>query len=516
MILFIHPEGSFCLNPNFTALLELLHERGHTLGIIYPERDDLNQDDLSVPIVRHPIKLQSLMVDIYHSLFWDRILGRSEKAFYSSIADAFPEVDLLIGIDRGVIDAQLLSRHYQCPLVLLSYEQFFESETSVAFKSPEIEACKLIEMAIVQDPVRGANLASENQVPIGKLRYVPVAGRSIEFDSTEPDDLRKKLAIPEDRKIVLYTGSIQIPQAGIAEMLETLPHWPEEYVLLLNGLILNARKTLEATLVDQLIESGKLYFNEDTLSWDELPQLMRMADIGLAFYNYVEGDPHRGKNVKDIGLSAGKISTYLQYGLPYITHEIGAFAEIARSEELGWVLNTIAELPECLASIKPGKLEGISQRCIDYFNVHLSPDIYWSPVLDEWEHIMRRQPSSVKLLDQNDIQRYRESLESSLLGRSRDAFLKNLRGRKWLIRGTGQKGIQALNRLRSLELSPDGFVEPHPKADQLLGLPVFSTSESYAMHPQPFYTIASHLSQEIIVELKKKGLSALSDWHIVV
>ncbi|ETR67840.1 MAG: Glycosyl transferase family 2 [Candidatus Magnetoglobus multicellularis str. Araruama] len=86
--------------------------------------------------------------------------------------------DFVIGIDRGIIEAELISRAKKIPYALISYEIFFEAEAGAQFKSPEIKSCQNIEFAVVQDKVRAKMLSQENRIPLSKMIYIPVAGRS--------------------------------------------------------------------------------------------------------------------------------------------------------------------------------------------------------------------------------------------------------------------------------------------------------------------------------------------------
>lgn len=515
MILFIYPEGSFCWNPHFRALVNLLAQRGIRSAVIYPKREDMGQQDIDTEIIRYPIECENLMVDMYHSILWDQLLDNLSNDSYPQWDTVFQHVELIVGVDRGIIDGSFLAAHYNQPLVLLSYEQFFENETSLEFKQLERNACAPIELALVQDCVRAQLLARENDIDPAKIRLTPVAGLTTNAGTKSTSRFEKgKLGIPSNARIALYMGSLQLPQAMLDEIIDGLDQWPEDWVFLINCAIHDASKLPIFDKLRHHSKAGKLYFSEGPLDWRELPDLLEMVDLGFAFYHSVEGDPHRGKNVKHIGLSAGKISTYLQYGVPYVCNDIGEFAELANREQIGWTVRTLDELPSLLCRIDTQGLTTRARKSSRFFCTNLDPEQTIPPILDEWQALMKQPPA--QKTSSISPEHYLHSLERSFFGSERAREQANNQTREWFIRGTGEKGIQTLRRLHSLGYNPDGFTVPKVTHPVLCGKPVLSTEDCLKLSPKPFISIASHLSPEIVEELKSLGLNQHVDWHVVV
>ena len=70
---------------------------------------------------------------------------------------------MVIGIDRiGLIESYFISKLRKKPLVYISFEIFFQEETSKKFKDLEKKTSKLVKLFIVQDKIRKKYLSLEN------------------------------------------------------------------------------------------------------------------------------------------------------------------------------------------------------------------------------------------------------------------------------------------------------------------------------------------------------------------
>ena len=117
----------------------------------------------------------------------------------------FGGYDLVIGVDRGIIEAAIIARVKRVPCGLISYEIFFEEEAGVEFKHPEREACKHIDFAVCQDEVRAGCLSKQNGIPLEKIINIPVAGRSIRLGAKNTY-FYDSLGIEKRKEIALFTG----------------------------------------------------------------------------------------------------------------------------------------------------------------------------------------------------------------------------------------------------------------------------------------------------------------------
>lgn len=317
-ILIIHPEGNFNNNPNLTGIIEILTEQEFLVDVLCPK-----QEHYQFPINDY-----------------NRIIFYSP---YHKIKLNVQDYGLIIGVDAGILEASILAKIAKAPLGYISYEIFFEDEIGEVCKNLERLACANIEFAVCQDKNRAKLLSKENRIPLEKIILIPVAGRNIQ---RHPKDKKYKseLNIPEEKKIALLIGSIS-PFTMIEEILSSVSVWPSEWVLLLHD-----RYFMSDSIKNKYGYLPNVYFSNQMFpNFTELHKFISSVDIGLAFYKPIENDIYCGKNLKNIGLASGKISTYLQCGIPVIINEIGEYSDIVRNNFIGSVIDTPFMLSEELS-----------------------------------------------------------------------------------------------------------------------------------------------------------------------
>jgi len=359
-ILLIHPEGNISFNPNLNDIVKVLCGNGYEVDIISLKRN--HHQIAPCPGARFIFN----DVDI------------NKKNCVSDVA-CIPEqlaYDLLIGVDRaGIVDAFVLSQVLNIPYGLISYEIFFESETNKIFKSIEREACKRIAFAVCQDEVRAALLSKENQITDAKIIRIPVAGKSVRRGMRQ-QYLHQKLGISLDKKIAFFAGSID-SWTMMDEIIKTVPSWPENWVLVLHERYGKTKERVQKLLNNQKLDH--VYFSEDSIEqYDGLKDMLFSIDLGIAFYQADNATIYTGKNIEYIGLASGKISTYLQHGVPVITNEIGLFSDYIRDYNLGLVVKEVNDVPDKLASMNQ---VNYTDRCYNFFEDKLDLTKTISPFL---------------------------------------------------------------------------------------------------------------------------------------
>ena len=165
------------------------------------------------------------------------------------------------------------------------------------------------------------------------------------------------------------------------EIARSVNHWPEDWVLILHERYGRTSHTLAGELAELGHLVGKQIFISDSASEmvDDMSTILSGIDAGLAFYcpDY-DGGPHTGKNLKFLGLASGKISTYLRYGVPVLTNEIGLYADEIRKNHLGAVVNDPDEIPGALMAMGN---EAYNQDISRYYSEFLDFDIYADKLL---------------------------------------------------------------------------------------------------------------------------------------
>jgi O-antigen biosynthesis protein len=371
-VLIIQPEGTFNYNANLKGIAELLAENGYDVTIAARARD-CNQSPwrdgirtvlwgglcgkLVSRVLRH------LPVDAAGGFLLRRIVPALRADFY-------------LGVDRdGIIIAATLAQFDQCPYALISYEITFAKETSEDAKKTEIEACKQLSFAVVQDPARGRKLAAENLIPSEKLIEIPVAGNGVQ--NGVKGALRKRLGIPAGKRIALYMGSVQ-PWAMMSDLVATVARWPDDWCLVIHNRFTQRPEWLAAPTPGT---NEKLYLSiEPYDSIDDLGELLGDVDVGIALYKPLYTSPYLGENLATLGLASGKIATYFQYGIPVISNAIEPYLQLEGGKAVAHLVATPEEIPKCLARI-PALSEESAQHCHAFFSRHLSLHLYTNLLL---------------------------------------------------------------------------------------------------------------------------------------
>jgi glycosyltransferase involved in cell wall biosynthesis len=378
-ILIIVPEEAVNTNPNLVAIINLLYEKGYLIDIIASCKPDISDyfeiQQATVYLIRD------------YNLFRNFILSNEKleevnRHVSGFIKKSLAEYTLIIGIDRGgIIDAHFLSSLSGVPYALISYEIFFESETSYDFKKPEIVASKQVEFAICQDSVRAQKLSEENHIPIKKIINVPVCSRGAKkpFRSRY---LYETLGISEDKKIVLFVGSIGRVN-GIDEILVNLKDWPDDWVLVLHDRYGHFKHS----------EYKKYYKSHKNLflsavpfnTLDQMSEMFFSATLGIALYFPTYHSPYHGKNLEYLGWSSGKINAYLQHGLPVLVNEIGLTSNAVISHQLGYVIRDGERISDLLKKVTDDDIKKYRINCLHYFAANLDVDNFRDTILSAME-----------------------------------------------------------------------------------------------------------------------------------
>ena len=380
-ICIIHPEGNINNNPNLTGIVEILCENGYIVDIYSLYREGISQ--------KSPCKGASMIIQS-NSSAKDRINNYQYKITR--------DYDLYIGIDEGILEASFMSNLTGKPYGLISYEIFFSDEIGskekelIKFKSSEIEACKNISFAVIQDEIRASFLSKENRIPKDKFIYIPVANRGIK-KYQKNYFWYEKYNIPIDCKIALYMGSVD-KWTMTDELIEVVPGLPKNW-----HLVIHCRSRIEdlgncytnISENNQNLHISQLVFG----SFSEMEVAFYSADAGLAFYKPL-GGPYTGKNLQYIGLSSGKISTYLQHGLPVISNIGNPMKDYFKKFSIGVYIKDICELKDVLCNWKEGYLN--HENCQLFFREYLDLDKKIAPLLLKIDELISKSINGKRFL----------------------------------------------------------------------------------------------------------------------
>lgn len=377
-VLILYPEGNFNFNPHLVALIEMLCERGVGVDLLTKKWPEIGQKVPCEGCRLHDVSMES---GLGQYLFMSCSEGMGRR-LAPALRKKFPEVGLVLGVDRGIIAAAALAKILEARHALISYEIFFADELGEAFKHSEIRACEGVAFAVCQDRVRGAHLAAENKIPEERIVHSPVAGRGQEGGVSPSAQDYQAWGLEEGTQVALVMGSVD-RWTMIEQTVRGVGEWPDSWKLVVHDRYGLARKTLER-LMGSWNQERVVCTSRGVARTQDLGSLLRIASVGIGFY-HATGESYCGKNVADIGLSSGKIATYLQYGLAVITNPIGEMADLILSYKAGRV---VAD-PEELGAVLPGAAACRAEDCRRLFDEKLSAEVSLPPVLDRIEKALR-------------------------------------------------------------------------------------------------------------------------------
>lgn len=370
-VLLIHPEGNTFTNPTLKSLLDLLLDKGVDVTICSWKARG------SWPVYRGVQRVvwnrywARVKKEIHDCFCWDSL------AYASMFAESIlmpANCDLIVAVDRhGLIDAHYLSRITNVPYVLFSFEIMFESESSSKYKSIERLAGANLKKWFVQDEIRAARLAEENFLDLNNCEIVPLASAGAGCFSL--DRLRDRLGIPEEKKVAMFLGTLSEEWTMLRDVLISVSQWPENWCLILHDRYGDTQNSFSkiASNMSSLV-GDKIFLSirpEDCV--DQMGGVLAGIDVGLAFYNPDYRNLFTGRNLLYLGLSSGKISTFLRFGIPVIMNEVGLYADLANRCGFGVVVKTPKSIPAALEQVSNPAYAKFAQN---FFDQNLDFNLY--------------------------------------------------------------------------------------------------------------------------------------------
>lgn len=376
-VLLIHPEGNLFDNPTLNCFIALMLE-----------------NDVEVWVRRSRSSAPMPPISGVHYLCYGRATRKLKAWINYKIGSAFlsygyvllehmliykRKFDLIFGVDAsGLIDAGALARITDTPYVFVSFEIVAEAESSSKRKRLERMYSEHVAMWIVQDEDRASLLAQENRLNVGTRMLLPLASSG--SGKLEPVRLRDRLGIPPEKRVAILLGTLG-DWSMTKEILDTLPQWPEEWVLVIHGRYGNTMQELRRLGHDQNgVPKGRLFISSEApLSVDQMGSVLAGVDAAIAFYRPTYRSPTTGLNLKVLGLSSGKISTCLRYGVPVLMNEIGLYSELAKTHRFAILIDQMADISRALQAI----LDPVYKKnALAYFLEHLDFSQYKASLWD--------------------------------------------------------------------------------------------------------------------------------------
>ena len=380
-ILIIHPEGNISNNPNLFGIVEILCEKNYSVHIYSPKRENVYQQSpcAGATLFLHPPGPEFLTAGLVTTT------GENPAEYEPQIrtlnASRGP-YDLVVGVDRGIIEAFRYAKTLNIPCGLISYEIFFTEEAGEAFKRPEREACRSIDFAVCQDDVRAGCLSIENGIPRERIIHIPVAGRGCRAGE-KGRYLYDALQIDRSKKIALFMGSIA-PWSMAGFIMESAAGWSDDWVLVVHSRY--GRDGILSGYMEKFKHCDRIRFSLNPVADPNgMARIIHCADVGIALYKPQYASIWDGNNLKYMGMSSGKISTFLQHGTPVVVNETGEMSRYVAGLGLGWVVDD-----RRLFGL-PAKVENptaMQAKCRAFFSLKLDLDRTIIPLLDVLKRLL--------------------------------------------------------------------------------------------------------------------------------
>lgn len=371
-ILIIHPDSNAANNPNLFSVLELFNNY-YSIDLVQMKKSDIYQE----------LFLGNVNIIFYYDSNQDAILNEDLIGYLTQ-----QKYSLIIGVDLGIIPASIISMGNKTPYGLISYEIAFKDEIGEKDKYKEISACENLNFAICQDPLRSYLLSRENKIPLEKILNIPVAS-CYNGPYNKNNYLRVKFNIPNNKKIALYIGSMDT-WTMIDVLINQVTNWPDDWVLVLHPRYGENQSLLKYyQKIVKLGLSKKIFFSKEPFpDINDLEKIICSADLGIALYQNQLESKYIGKNIVFLGMSSGKIFSYMKYGLPVLVNNIINISDEITRNRLGFVALEHNQInPEF---IDVSELNNYSNNCLRFYLEKIDFNIYKKSLLEVVKKVVEK------------------------------------------------------------------------------------------------------------------------------
>jgi hypothetical protein len=370
LIFIFHTEGTIKYNPGLNAIASFLVEANYKVIYWFVETREL--ENVSIPGVKtKPLTpfIRKILSAAYRFHFTPS-LGR---LICRAVMGSFPAA--VAGVDRnGIIYAAKYSSIVNIPKALLSYEIYFENEVGIDYKQDEINACNGLAFAVCQDPVRSQALSKENKIPLKRIIHMPVSPCGHYPCVLNKEDERRRLGIKQ-KYVAVFSGSFA-RWTMFDSILKLIDYWPMDWALVLRG---RANQD-QFPALEKASSHPSVYINSTSNNEQAFYRLLSIADVGIALYQHLESSISAGMNMKYIGLSSGKISSYLSHSIPVLCNQIGIYSDLINAYHAGVVVDSPGQIPKFLESLDEAALSMMKIGAQQLFSQRIDADIYKSSI----------------------------------------------------------------------------------------------------------------------------------------
>lgn len=187
------------------------------------------------------------------------------------------------------------------------------------------------------------------------------------FDAAVKEKMRNTLGIPQDVKVLLYSGSIggNYDMDRMVKIFSSfLKVFPSAYILVLS------KDAISETFLTKLKKAAIINYIIKNVSYLEVSDYLRAGDVGMIFYKPA---------YSNIGRSPTKLAEYWASGVPVISFEnIGDLDYLFQRYSLGGVLckEDLSNIEEKIQSLAFGYPNVLRDAAIEYFGLQRGVEFY--------------------------------------------------------------------------------------------------------------------------------------------
>lgn len=257
-------------------------------------------------------------------LWFSRWIGRrhSESPFDIYIP---VEASSLIALDlSGVKDAEVI--YYDMELLDWPTAENRRRGQQIQ-KELAYRALARVDHVMITSPKRARAFAKINDYPDDHISIIPTVPMA-DAENYRSIYFREKFRIPDDKRIILYSGNFQ-PWAQCIEILASMHLWPKNTVLVMHTWNRDSLHSKYFVEMRKVAADFPVHFSSEFIPSDELTSALSSADIGLLFYDSIDA------NFTEILFSSNKMGEYLAANLPVICSPHPSLSEFTQAHGIG-------------------------------------------------------------------------------------------------------------------------------------------------------------------------------------
>jgi len=373
-IVLVTPNSDTFTNPTLTTLFQMLNEKGINVYLFGPDQQPGCPSNL--------LNVQPINSRFRLNLFKNpKKYWKHFQSYLKVLTIIYTQkISTILAVDpMGLIVGGRLKKiiFKKIHLSYLSFEIFFRSELSghyLSLKEKEIYYSSFIDSLLVQDEQRKKLLQLENNIHLAEESIALVPVSPLKIIPAKNIDLHEQLNIKPEYQLAVYSGSVGT-WCGTDAIIEAFKkgYWNNKYWLVFHTrTIINSDNPYFEDLM-KLNDDPQVPFSLHPHPFDSFHSLAGFLsgfDLALALYYPNNENPYYGMNMKEIGLSSGKFSTYMMLNLPTIVTFCSIYEELLTKYHFGAILEDVKTLHEAIQRVEQGKNEALK-----LYEEVLSPEV---------------------------------------------------------------------------------------------------------------------------------------------